>query len=170
MSYEESRTETFGFEHGLESDPNFASCQITYSLVVVSSPDGLAASHNFIGIVGTSLQLNDLLDKLGPSHFGKSYQFQIEAHLDTLTSASPPFQINILDVCQTADISGFDMDRTMIFDSDATFVIAAGASATVIEFDDHVTLVSPCEISFATNPSVSWLTVDPDGPSLSIYT
>ena len=170
MSHEESRTETFAFEHGLESDPNFALCQINYSLVVVSSLDGLAASHDFIEIVGTSIQINDLLDKLGPSHFGKSYEFQIEAHLDTLTAASPPFQLNILDVCQNADASGFVMDSTMISDADATFLIEAGSFATVLAFDDHVTLVSPCEIIFSTNPSVSWLTVDPAGPSLSIYT
>jgi len=62
------------------------------------------------------------------------------------------------------------MDRIMIFDREIKFVIETGAVVTVLDFDDHVTLVSPCLITYSTNPSVPWLTFDPTGPSLRIYT
>jgi len=48
MSYTQSMTEAFAFEHGFENDPNYSDCVVTYSLVVVASPDGLGASHDFI--------------------------------------------------------------------------------------------------------------------------
>jgi len=58
----------------------------------------------------------------------------------------------------------------MILDREVKFVIEPGAVATVLDFDDHVTLISPCLITYSTNPSVPWLTVNPTGPSLQIYT
>lgn len=58
----------------------------------------------------------------------------------------------------------------MILDADVKFVVEAGALTKVFNFDDHVTLTSPCFITYSTNPSVPWLTVDPTNPSVQIYT
>jgi len=81
MSYTEGRSEAFAFEHGFESDPAFSICALTYSLVTVTSPDGLGANHDFIEIVGNTVEINALLDKLDSSYVGKQYEFEIRASM-----------------------------------------------------------------------------------------